>query len=393
MGWPLTLTLVTAIAVVLHWLLPPRWRHVFVAAVSICVLGAYEPASIAALAAFSLAVHALARRSRASVSGERGRRLTLGIVALALGYLIACKYLPPLFSASPVLPLGISYFTFKLVHYAIEVRRDNVGEHGLDRFLAYVFLFPAFVAGPIERFDHFTSAREERWTLEGTVAGSTRIVHGLIKKYVFAAMLLDLRSRVVGGAGFTAFVERAGSLDAWSYCVLTFLHVYLDFSAYTDMAIGGSRLLGFRILENFRWPVLARSIGDFWTRWHMTLAGWCRSYVYLPAIGLTRNPYVAAYATFVAIGLWHAGSASYLCWGLYHGTGVAVHQTWRRRRRHAPGEASPRPAWLTRVLATAATFLFVSASFALSAGDRGGGVALGLRLFGKLFFPAGDAAG
>lgn len=396
MGSPLLLVLVTVAAVAVHWMLPERLRHGFVAAVSIAVLLAIEPVSIAVLVALSIGVHAVARRSRASVAGAAGRKLAVGVVALVLGYLVACKYLPPLVAATPLLPLGISYFSFKLVHYAIEVRRDVIGEHGLDRFLAYVFLYPAFVAGPIERFDHFCDERESRWSLEATVLGLTRVVHGLVKRFVFSTMLLDLRGRLVGGDGFGAFVDEAGMLAAWSYCVLSFLHVYMDFSAYSDIAIGTSRLFGFRILENFRWPILARNIGDFWTRWHMTLAGWCRSYVYLPAIGLTRNPYVAVYATFVAIGLWHAGSLSYLVWGLYHGTGVVVYQTWRRARRRTRSSASTPTRWagaLAAAPAVLATFLFVSASFAFSAGHRGGGIEVGLRLFGKLLFPGQGPTG
>jgi alginate O-acetyltransferase complex protein AlgI len=116
----------------------------------------------------------------------------------------------------------------------------------------------------------------------------------------------------------------------WAFLALTLLYVYLDFSAYTDIAIGSSRLFGLRIMENFNLPFLATSLQGFWQRWHMTLANWCRTYIYMPMIGLTRNPYAAVIATFVVMGLWHAASPHWVAWGLWHGLGMAGILVWQR---------------------------------------------------------------
>jgi alginate O-acetyltransferase complex protein AlgI len=117
-------------------------------------------------------------------------------------------------------------------------------------------------------------------------------------------------------------------------------------------------------MENFNWPIIARNIGEFWTRWHMTLAGWCQAYVYLPTIGWTRNPYLAVYATFLAMGLWHAGSMHFVCWGLYHATGVAVFQLWRRSQFRRRSKFLDRGLW--RHAGVPVTFLFVAGSFAFT---------------------------
>ena len=165
---------------------------------------------------------------------------------------------------------------------------------------------------------------------------------------------------------------------------MTFLYVYMDFSAYSDIAIGSSRLFGIRIMENFNWPIFAQNIGDFWRRWHMTLAGWCQTYVYLPTIGLSRNPFLAVYATFLAIGLWHAGSINYACWGLYHATGVAVFQIWQRFKRRRGWVFLDHNPW--HLLGIPITFLFVTGSFAFTVPHGVGTAYDGLRIFLKLLF-------
>src|SRR5205085_6601538 len=122
----------------------------------------------------------------------------------------------------------------------------------------------------------------------------------------------------------------------WAFFALSFAFLYLEFSAYTDFAIGSARLFGLSILENFNFPWLATSLADFWRRWHMSLTNWCRSYVYMPMLGATRNPYTASYASFAAMGLWHGSSWHWLAWGLTHASGLAVYARWtqiRQRRR------------------------------------------------------------
>jgi alginate O-acetyltransferase complex protein AlgI len=258
----------------------------------------------------------------------------------------------------------------------------------LQRFFCYIFLYPIFSAGPIERFDHFLANRDETWQLQSMVEGITRIVQGLIKMFVVGQLLIaqTLQPLVTGGNTATVqdLISQLNSLavyEVWGYLGLAFLYAYMDFSAYSDIAIGASRLYGFRIMENFNFPIAARNISDFWRRWHMTLAGWCQSYVYLPMIGLTRRPYVAVYCTFITMGLWHGGSSIWLLWGLYHATGVSLYLTWGRIKRsmgwHAVGRGPLRYAGIP------ITFAFVTGSYAFST-TAGWGGWTALRVFVKL---------
>ena len=380
--------LLLAAAVPAYWLLPTWLRAGFLAAVSFGYLVVLAPFSACALLVWGLAFYAVAP---AMVwDRPRPRVVLLALVLGVLSFLAWFKYVPPLAAALAdgptearvLVPLGISYYTFKLIHYAAEVARGHITDRSLPRFLCYLFLFPIFTAGPIERFDHFLEAREQAWRLDSAVAGLMRVACGLIKKLIIADWWLrDLSTLLLEGQPFTA-LDKLSTGQVWGYLALTFLHVYMDFSGYTDIAIGCSRLFGYRIFENFNWPVAARNIGDFWRRWHRTLAGWAQSYVYMPILGLTRRPLVAVYAAFAVIGLWHEGSMLRLAWGLYHATGVAAFTLWTRQRR--------RVGWLPRlgpfgmVLAWAMTQAFVVAGMAFLVVKPPGGAHEALRILAKL---------
>lgn len=326
--------LTLAVAVPVFWLLPRPYRFPFLTLVSIGYLATLAPYSVASLLVWTIVFYVAAPLARRN--GTRSHWVLPVLVLSILSYLAFFKYIPPIVSALSfpaheqrvVVPLGISYFTFKFIHYAIEVTRGNIVDRSLPQFFSYIFLFPIFTAGPIERFDHYLANQDHVWTLDSTVAGLTRIVHGIIKRFFLVAAVIEpMFQSLSTSEALLARLEVLPAYKVWAYLVLTYLYVYLDFSAYSDLAIGTSRLFGIRIQENFNWPIFAQNISGFWKRWHMTLSGWCQAYVYMPMIGLTRNPYLAAYATLLAIGLWHSGTTTRVCWGLYHGTGVALYTT------------------------------------------------------------------
>jgi alginate O-acetyltransferase complex protein AlgI len=367
-------------------MLPIRLRIGFLALASLSWLFSQQPFHTAALVGWSLLCFSLAPRIT-----RKGRLRTVLILAI-LSYLAAYKYLPPIaqtvFGDSTLLqfalPLGISYFTFKLLHYVIEWSYGTLKDRSLWSFLCYMFLLPIFTAGPIERFDHFLGNQEPHDLRGNLAAGFTRIFYGLIKKLIGAQLIADLLARLGTTTEFVAGLDTAPMTHAWAFCILTYLYVYLDFSAYTDIALGGSRLFGIRVMENFRWPVVATNIAGFWQRWHLSLSGWCQTYIYLPTLGLSRNTYLALVATFVTIGLWHAGNLSYLCWGLYHGLGMVVYYRWkqlRRRRKWRLFDKSP-----LRWIGLVPTFLFVASSFAFTS-VQAEGIGAGLRLWWKLWMP------
>jgi alginate O-acetyltransferase complex protein AlgI len=180
------------------------------------------------------------------------------------------------------------------------------------------------LVGPINRAQpFFDDLRGHTWSSEHVSRGIERILYGYAKITILSGLLVN---RLLDGY-IASLPEEAGAQQAYLTIVRNGLDLYFLFAGYSDIAIGFGRLLGFRIMENFRWPYLQKNISDFWRCWHISLSSWCRDYIYLPVVGLTRSPYLATLATFTAIGLWHELSYRYILWGLWHGVGIVL---WRR---------------------------------------------------------------
>jgi alginate O-acetyltransferase complex protein AlgI len=385
-------------AVLVHWALPLRWRAGFLGLVCLSFLTAYVPRTVALMLPVGLAVFVVM-----NLAGPGGRRtLALrGSIALLLGVLGYFKYLPVISGAfaTPaetgpaytdatdiLLPLGISYFIFKLIHYAIERARGTLPAHGIGDYLAYVFLVPIFTAGPIERFEHFMRNRAETWSNDLAVEGLTRIGHGLIKKFVIGAAIFMMMQRLTDGGGVEGMLADLGAVspaEAIAFLILAYLYVYMDFAGYTDIALGCSRLFGLRIMENFNLPIFAPNIGNLWKRWHMSLANWCQTYVYMPMIGVTRNPYLAVLSSFTVMGLWHGAGWGWLAWGWYNALGVIVFQAFSSTaRRRKWGFVKSRAFLIGRY---PLTFLFFAGSFAFTFTANSAGIWGGLRLLARCF--------
>jgi alginate O-acetyltransferase complex protein AlgI len=356
-----------ALAALLFWPTPERLRTTLLALLSLGYLLTLAPASALMLLAVALVVYA-------AVPGpgrRRWRRAPTALIAALLLWLALFKYLPGLLaelgSDSPLarlaLPLGLSYYVFKLLHFAIESSRGNLPERRLPDYLCWLLLFPAFSAGPIERYDHFLAEREARLSREAVAFALTRIAHGLIKRFVLIEQCLAPLERQLGApARLLAGADHQSPFVLWACLTLGFLRLYLDFSAYSDVALGASRLFGLRLQENFAAPLLADSLAEFWRRWHMSLTGWCQAYVYLPLLGWLRNPYPTVLLTFLAIGLWHGGTASWLLWGLFHALGLMVQQLFTRFARRRRWSLARHRWWsFTTLLATQAYVVIGSA--------------------------------
>jgi alginate O-acetyltransferase complex protein AlgI len=231
-------------------------------------------------------------------------------------------------------PLAISFFTFEFVHYLFEVRRGGDPIRSPLKFLLFAIHFPSLVAGPIKRYTQFipeleaAASRSPRW--EDFSEGLRRIALGVVKKVVIADTLtfwIDKTYPVLGDEGL--FIR-------WCFLLALGFRILLDFSGYTDLAIGCSRLIGIRLPENFNWPYLARNVQEFWQRWHISLSSWIRDYVYIP-LGGSRVGWPRRLANglvaFALCGLWHGPAWNFIVWGLYHGVGLAVCVGWR----HVPG--------------------------------------------------------
>jgi len=217
------------------------------------------------------------------------------------------------------LPIGISFFTFQALSYVIDVyrRQAEVQKDPID-FALYIALFPQLIAGPIVRYHDVASQIISRIvTRELFAEGVRRFVIGLGKKMLVA----NVAARVADDV----FAIPGGELPAavaWLGVVCYTIQIYFDFSGYSDMAIGLGRMFGFRLLENFNYPYVSKSITEFWRRWHISLSSWFRDYLYIPLGGNRRGPartYFNLVCVFLLCGLWHGAAWNFLAWGLFHG--------------------------------------------------------------------------
>jgi len=213
------------------------------------------------------------------------------------------------------LPIGISFYTFQVLSYTIDLQRGEIqAQRNFFTLTTYIALFPQLIAGPIVRYASVAESLACRsHSTEDFARGTERFIVGLAKKVILANTLGQLVEHLRA---------TRNAMAAWTYLLAYTLHIYFDFSGYSDMAIGMGRMLGLRFPENFNYPYTSRSVGEFWRRWHMTLGGWFRDYVYIPMGGNRVKPMrycLNVMAVWALTGFWHGANWNYMIWGLYYG--------------------------------------------------------------------------
>lgn len=216
-----------------------------------------------------------------------------------------------------VLPIGISFYTFQIISYEVDVYRGKVkASKSLIDYMTYVFLFPQLIAGPIVRYETVSKELKSRKvTLEDFSYGVNRFIIGLFKKVVIANNIGELCNILNGSSEVSVLLY-------WVLGISYMLQIYFDFSGYSDIAIGIGRMIGFKFPENFNYPYTANSVTDFWRRWHMTLSSWFRDYVYIPLGGnrvSTLKHIRNILVVWMLTGLWHGASWNFIIWGIYFG--------------------------------------------------------------------------
>lgn len=314
----------------LHLLLPGMRAKNFLLVVASLVFYAYgEPIYVILLVASSAGNYILAR-----LTGEcpKIRKLTMTLaVVINLGLLVIFKYsgfLVETFNSItgagiPVpqvrMPIGISFFTFQALSYVIDVYRGDASvQKNFGKVLLYISFFPQLIAGPIVKYhDVEAEINNRKQTPEEIGKGIRRFIAGLSKK-VLIANTMGLVADNLFGAAATGITGPGAWLGAVSYM----LQIYFDFSGYSDMALGLGMMFGFHFHENFDYPYISASIREFWRRWHMSLSGWFKEYLYIPLGGNRRGKFrtvVNKMIVFVCTGIWHGASFNFLFWGIYHG--------------------------------------------------------------------------
>ena len=308
-----------------YFIVPQKGRNAVLLAASLFFYGWGEPKFLLFMVFSIVQGYVFARLI------ARGKRkklfLTLSLV-VSFALLAYCKYADffienfnavtglslPLLKIA--LPIGISFYTFQIASYEIDVYRGDVAaQRNFIDFAAYVAMFPQLIAGPIVRYrDIAPQLKERTHSLEAAASGASRFAVGLGKKVLVANVLAQLVSAYKASAEQTA-------LYAWLYAIAFTLQIYFDFSGYSDMAIGLGRIFGFTFPENFRYPYIAKSITEFWRRWHMSLGTWFRDYLYIPLGGsrCSRIRHIFnILVVWMATGFWHGAAWNFVFWGLFY---------------------------------------------------------------------------
>lgn len=239
--------------------------------------------------------------------------------------------------------IGISYISFKMIHFIIEGYKQQLSNITILNYLNYVFYFPSFISGPINRFNHFSNQISGNYPgsiLKDLKIGFERIVHGFFKKFVICTLIYPYAF-----FGIDKSLLNLSSLEILLGLYMTALYFYFDFSAYSDIAIGSSNIMGIELPENFNNPFLKKNLQQLWANWHISLTSWLTDYIYWPLSKKLRNilylkkhpvllSNISIVITFIVCGMWHGESLNFITWGLYHGLGLAflkIYQTQKRK--------------------------------------------------------------
>ena len=320
-----------------YFLTPARFRNAVLLLASLIFYAWGEPKYVLLMLASILSGYGfglLQERYR----GQKGAKLVCGLsVAVSLSFLLYFKYADFFlenFNAATglgvpllriALPIGISFYTFQIISYTVDVYRGEPAQKNLIHLAAYVSMFPQLIAGPIVRYSDIAQQLEHRSHSTALAAeGVRRFLIVLGKKIMIANQLGELCSV------FRASDEKS-VLFYWLYAVAFALHIYFDFSGYSDMAIGLGKVFGFHFLENFNYPYISASITEFWRRWHMSLGTWFRDYVYIPLggnrVGRARQ-LLNILVVWMLTGFWHGAAWNFVVWGLMFAVLLIMEKLW-----------------------------------------------------------------
>lgn len=361
-----------------YFLLPKKLTWVWLLAVSYWFYMSWNPTLIVLILFTTLVSYAGGLLIEKSARPAVRKTALIGTILVCLGVLFFFKYFNflgetfnsivslwsedvPFEPLDLILPVGISFYTFQTLSYAIDVYRGTIpAEKHLGYYALYVSFFPQLVAGPIERPENLLPQLKEKHPLtrSNLQAGLRKMVVGYFKKVVVADILAGYADRV-----FNAPADAPGPAVLIAALLFTF-QIYCDFSGYTDIAIGCARIMGIRLMQNFDLPYTSKSIKEFWGRWHISLSSWFKDYIYIPLGGSRCSEFRHALnvlIVFLVSGLWHGASWHFVLWGGLHGVyqiiGIALKKP--RRALHEKLHINEKKGWYP-VLETAGTFLLVA---------------------------------
>ena len=384
-----------SLGVLVYWFLPKRSRSIFLLAASLFFMSFF---SIKYTLYFLLIALSIYFTGIFIQKEDKNKILFLKLALFFLiGNICVFKYIDSLLNAIfrigfqfPVIPettfskiaipMGMSYIIFRLIHYVVEIYRKTLPAHTFWDLALYVFFFPTFLAGPVDRFQRFQPQTTEHKSFESSDInyGLLRIVSGMIKKFIIADHLKPLVISVLSSP----------QESLWAIVVLAIyglaIQIYMDFSGYTDMAVGVARLFGYKIMENFNYPYFKKNIALFWRNWHISVYSFIRDYFFFPFFGYRasrKKIYIGIFITMIVFMLWHEASLPFLFLGIYHGSGLVLWQGFQELKgKHGSIKKMVDNKYLDPLL-NFLTFSFVSFSFIFFSFDMNAIKAIFLRIF------------
>ena len=394
------------LALALYYIVPGRWKNtvLFICSLVFYSWGEVKLVPVMVVLILINYISGLAIEKYADNVKLRRGFLLFSIIG-SLGMLIFFKYTDffisnintitgaglPLLKLT--LPLGISFYTFQTMSYSIDVYRNKVpAEHNIINFGAYVVMFPQLIAGPIVKYSDVSErlhVMKNRVTWDRLEEGIPLFIFGLAKKVLLADGISALWYDIVGTYDANGLVSTAGvglanasTALVWLGIIAYTFQIYFDFSGYSMMAIGMGKMLGFDFPDNFNLPYISRSITEFWRRWHMTLSGWFKEYVYIPLGGNRKGlkrQILNIFIVWCLTGFWHGANWNFILWGLYYFVLLMIEKVWLLPHLEK-GKVWPH----------IYTMLLVIIGWGLFVGSDNG-VTLSL-LFQKLFIPSGGVS-
>ena len=316
------LTLITV--VLISWFTPKKFSIYAITLFGVLFLSYYDIRSLIILVIMSFASYHIPKKYTFNT------KVILVLIFFISLTFIVFKAIVSFNNAKYLMPLGLSFYSFRVIHYIFEGYKQKLPKHNFKEYLAYLFFLPTFIVGPINRFQPFVHDLRARDISKVNISYALeRILYGYAKIIILSSYIIESK--------FVSYLDSIKDSNQALYLYLSpfeyWFNLYFQFSGYSDIAIGFSALMGFKIIENFNYPFLAKNISEFWQRWHISLSKWIKDYVYVPIVSYTRNPFLSILLSLIIFGLWHEFSLNYILWGLYHAIGISIWHKFQRVKK------------------------------------------------------------
>ena len=290
-----------------------------------------------------------------------------------IGVLLLIKELPSLgWIQTPYVPLGVSYYFFRLISFLIEYSKQPEKMAGISTldYFSWVFFFPIFLAGPILRFNEFNQIDKETHRAQKPIFYRNLALAIFLKVLLVDLMLYNLSYDTLQGTmelklsnGLVTEYSYLNIFYLFAFSFSAFMHAYLDLMLYTEISKALSGILGYTCVDNFNRPLLASNISEFWQKWHMSLSNWTRDYIFFPMLVKTRRTWPSTYASMLILGLWHATTLNWIAWAIAHGTAINLYGELRNTRIFKSLTKTPGGALFLKVSGNIVTVAFVGFVF------------------------------